>query len=430
MATVESSFNPTPTAGNIKLQGKYLSPLVEYVSSLELRDGMFLIAPGPKFQVLKESMARVFDPYIEVDDVQSIVFRQCIQFERKWSGKRSGALSSEENQDLRDELVGQIKSFFESIPRPCTLRVSLPSFPRLAGPVRRVAEDVRLVSVAAAPTDNKLRGGALSLLFYESDPAPDTWLELMATGYADHSPNSRTAAECLSMAKQCAFVLTGLGLCATHWNPRKAKATFSDGASEPFYAMEIPEAVQRLYGRLQINESKLRVRGSAPKGAESAQTLLTEPDREPRSDEERLIAIDSMLGPLRRYFNARSEQDFQQIAAAIEWYQDSVYADNDTFAYIAACVGLEALIGSEDEHLDSLSKRLADRYAFLIGTSRKDREELRQQYNRVLRVRGELVHGKAARLAPKERSLLNTAQMMLMRLIWKELNRVWRAVEP
>jgi len=146
--------------------------------------------------------------------------------------------------------------------------------------------------------------------------------------------------------------------------------------------------------------------------------------RPPKNEEEARRAQDHVLSDVRRYFAARSDEDFGQIAAAIEWYQDSMWAENDTFAYIAACIGLEAVLGSGEEHLDSLSKRLADRYAFLMGKGRKEREELRAAYSSVLNLRGRLVHGKAARLDSKERPLLKKVQDLLLQLLWKEIHRI------
>ena len=208
------------------------------------------------------------------------------------------------------------------------------------------------------------------------------------------------------------------------YSPGKAQASFSEGSDQAFLTIEIPESVGRLYAKLKINESKLLMYNWLLPDIPVGGSFLADPGRAPQNEEEKLLALNLLLSDVRRYFRARPHEDFKQIAAAIEWYQDSLWADNDTFAYIAACVGLEAVIGSPDEQLDSLSKRLADRYAFLMGKGRKDREHLRKSYADVLKLRGRLVHGKAARLAADERHLLRTAQDLLLNVLWKEVNRI------
>lgn len=153
-------------------------------------------------------------------------------------------------------------------------------------------------------------------------------------------------------------------------------------------------------------------------------SLLTHPSRSPQSDEEVSDAIEQCLQPVKRYFKARSNPDFESIAAAIEWFLDSQFAENDTFSYIAACIGLEAILGSSG-HVDGLSKRLTDRYAFMLGGSRQEREEAISQYTQVLNLRGKLVHAKAARLGRDDRPLLFVARNMLLRVIRHELRRIF-----
>jgi len=99
---------------------------------------------------------------------------------------------------------------------------------------------------------------------------------------------------------------------------------------------------------------------------------------------------------------------------------------NHTFSYVAACIGLEALFGS-DGYLENMSKRLADRYAFLIGKSREEHEQLISDYTEVLKLRGRLVHSKATRLKAEDVGLLATAQRMLLNAIWHELHAMYKS---
>jgi hypothetical protein len=420
--TQPSPLESESDVGNVTINGKYLAAIESYVRTLTLGADDFLITPNAEFEALIKLMSKLCGSHLTAENVQSILFRECLRFEIRHQG-RTGALDAPENDDLRNALVLQIKAYFESIPRPCTLRIELPQFPEVVGSMTALAPNVKLVSVARLKGANKLadlfRPGAS-----DDSLRNGTCLEITVHGYGDLSANSPATAACLSIAKQCAFILTSFGLCKSAYSQKGAGATFSDGADQPFNDIVIPEAVRVQYGRLKINESKLLMYGWLSGAGAGPGLLLTDPGHPPRNEEEMALALNYLLIDVRRYFESRSNEDFEQIAAAIEWYQDSVGADNDTFAYIAACVGLEAILGSHDEQLDSLSKRLADRYAFLMGKGRSHREELRKSYAKVLKLRGLLVHGKAARLAADERPVLAEAQDMLLRLIWKEVHRI------
>lgn len=423
MTTAQSPVDPSSGAGRKRISGKYLAALENYVETLELEPDEFLAKTNPQFEVLKESMSRMFSPHLTSDEAQAIVFKQCMRVQVDAEDRR-GSLAVPENRDLRDQLVERLKSYFESLPRTCTLRIELPGFPELDGVLSDLAPDVRLISTPPLGT-NKLLAFALQGGFPDGTVRSKASLEISTEGYGSASAHSRGAAECLSVAKQCAFVMTAFGLCDFKIFSQKSRATFSDGASEAFFNMEMPEAVGRLYSQLKVDESKLRVyQWQLEPDKRFPYSSLLDEGRTPTNSAEKALALDHLFLDVRRFFRCRSNEDFEQIAAAIEWYQDSKWADNDTFAYIAACVGLEAVIGSKDEQLDTLSKRLGDRYAFLIGKGRRDREALRAQYNEVLKLRGQLVHGKAARLAPEQRPLLRTAQDMLLNVIWKELLRI------
>lgn len=127
-----------------------------------------------------------------------------------------------------------------------------------------------------------------------------------------------------------------------------------------------------------------------------------------------------------QFFGKNEHPDFSAISASLEWFHDSVHAENQTFAYLAACIGLEALIGNEKRQISEMSKRLTDRYGFLMGRSRQERETLALRYEKVLEVRGKLVHAKVARLSGEDHQYLSIAQDMLLKALRKELHRIFR----
>jgi hypothetical protein len=65
-------------------------------------------------------------------------------------------------------------------------------------------------------------------------------------------------------------------------------------------------------------------------------------------------------------------------------------------------IALEALLGDEEEESIAngrITDRLADRYAFLVGTTAMDRARRRDGFKRLYKVRGRVVHGNQSRAA-------------------------------
>jgi hypothetical protein len=403
-----------PAEGGKRLNGKYLQLLESFADSLILHPDEFLLDPTPEYDALVSGMSKVFFEHLTPENVESIIFRQCMYFEAENPG-RVAALSAPENKELRDSLVSRLKSFFESIPRRCSLRIELPSLSVQPG-LTPLAPDVNLIGPIRAAETNLLR----------PDPEPFVALEISVDGFGDHTADSPAVSTALSIAKQFAFVMNAFNIVRVSYTDKVAESSFRDSENSWYSQITLPEGVRRSFSRIKLNENKLVFHEWMKADSKTVLGLLRFADagRAPSGELEEKLAQDYLLNDVRRFFSARADEDFEQIAAAIEWYQDSLWAENDTFAYIAACIGLEAVLGSSDEQLDSLSKRLADRYAFLMGKGRKEREALRTAYSDVLKLRGRLVHGKAARLDPKERPLLKKVQDLLLQLLWKEIHRI------
>lgn len=405
----------------IELKGKYLRVVEDYVDTLELSE-KFLLSFGTEWSKLIDTMADLHRNILGPDDVEGILINECISL-RHSLRERTGPLSAPQNKDVRDALVSRLKSFFESLPRKYTLRIQLPSFPPAAGRTLSLAPDVRLVyQTKEGMEKNRLATAAYGPLAYPQ--AGERFMEFDAEGYSDHSARSPAASACISLAKQYLFIAQNFDVCSSGYSGVSAVAAFNEGTPDTFGVLSIPERLGHEFAQLKFDEGELLVNGAWMYGEPVQGSLLGHPSRAPQSEEEVADAIEQRLQPVRRYFNARSNPDFESIAAAIEWFLDSQFAENDTFAYIAACIGLEAILGSSG-HVDGLSKRLTDRYAFMLGGSRKEREEAISQYTRVLNLRGKLVHAKAARLGREDRPLLFVARRMLLQVLRHELRRIY-----
>ena len=71
--------------------------------------------------------------------------------------------------------------------------------------------------------------------------------------------------------------------------------------------------------------------------------------------------------------------------------------------------------------MDAMSSRLCDRYGFLLGAGRNERERLSLEYRDILNLRGKLVHARSKRLTAGEREKLSQVQRMLAKVIDREI---------
>jgi hypothetical protein len=149
---------------------------------------------------------------------------------------------------------------------------------------------------------------------------------------------------------------------------------------------------------------------------------FSKPPRLAKSPKEVLDSLEEKVGPIRQFFARAQTEEGKSIGAAMEWYLDAEAGENETLAYLSCCIGLEAILGDHSASGgDNVSgDRLADRYAFLLGKKHETRRELRREYKQVLDARGDLVHGRAARIPEKHKHKLRSVRQMLWQVLWHE----------
>lgn len=414
-----------PRVRRVKLKGKHLQAVHDYVGAIVWYTD-FPVVVGPKREELLKLVTSLHPSVLTDEDVQSFLTSEAIRLLREVGS--AGSMSDPSNQaKFVQAFVGRLQERIEGLPDKYRVRISLPSFPKLERASLRITDEVRLV-VANGPvgrnSDESAKLSALARAITDMHQPLQTFLEFDAIGFIDGADSS-AAGRFLATAKQCAFLFSATGAGKFDWSESMALATYDPspygGTNARF---ELPHGVSRCFGRLKANEADWTVYRGKP-GAVSS---LLGSGRPPEDDAERLEALQSSLYPIGRFLACRDHPEFTSIAAAMEWHQDSTWADNQTFAYLAACIGLEAVMGG-DGHMENMSRRLADRYAFLVGRGRRERDELVKQYEAVLNLRGRLVHAKTARLAAKDEALLRQAQSMLLRVIWREMHEMYRTIE-
>lgn len=110
------------------------------------------------------------------------------------------------------------------------------------------------------------------------------------------------------------------------------------------------------------------------------------------------------------------------VRSAIEWGFDGAANGNRTMGFIQTCIGLEALLGDK-KHLAqaSITAKLADRCAFLLGKTPSERQKLTEQFLKIYDLRSKLVHGVSTKVKENEDGLISEAEHLLKRLVHKEI---------
>lgn len=114
----------------------------------------------------------------------------------------------------------------------------------------------------------------------------------------------------------------------------------------------------------------------------------------------------------------RHAKQLKHVFAACEWGLEAQVEANQTFSFIKTCIGLEALHG--DGNKDEKERSLSDRYAYSLGVSPTDREEIKDLFRILYKKRSILVHGSASRLSRDDLKIAHQAEQLLWKAIIKE----------
>jgi hypothetical protein len=395
----------------IKLHGKYLKVVEDFAGVLSHEN--WHRCPGtPEYGALVRAVETLHGEFLSTENARTIVYVEVAIF---FTAERNQGKVLALDASARSELVLSLKNYIESLPLEYAFSIQLPAFTWLGAYDIPVTEKIRLVSVEDASGAGNQRLNALA-----PKPSGESVLSITVHGFGSHSPDSPATADAISIAKQCAFLLDAYGICRSRYFEGRATASLITQVDQSLQFVNLPDSLVRCFGSLALNEETLNVYDP-----DVGKTVLNS-FRTAETDEEKIEGLRSSIANLSRFFKLAAHPDFPRIAAAIEWYQDSIFADNQTFAFLAACIGLEALIGSEGQ-MDQMSMRLADRYAYLMGKGWSDRERLSNEFRQILNVRGKLVHARQARLSAEHQTAFRTAQSMLLEASRKELNEMYRS---
>ncbi|MDA8258143.1 MAG: HEPN domain-containing protein [Betaproteobacteria bacterium] len=342
----------------------------------------------------------------------------------------------------------EMRIFLESLPRPYFICFELPLFPRYGIAEIALGAGVSIIQTVGntygdlVEKPNTLRGlfslGADQVEWRDRLKADTVYLRFEVPGYADRSLTSYSPARAFARLKH--FLVLGFSsgvlrhrelgeILIENRSMDPTQTTIDVIAYNPddyqreTYRLRLPDGASKHVRWFRINEDSLTIHDG-----KSGTTILG--GRVAETSEDKTKALPSALSTTMRLQQLdESHKDADRIRAALEWYFDADTADNQTVAFLQRCIGLEAILG-DDENLRTtpLTDRLADRYAYLMGQTASERIGLREHFRKVYGRRSDVVHSRRAAARIDFRNEIE-AQTMLSNLIRKEVSGLLRTLK-
>jgi hypothetical protein len=328
---------------------------------------------------------------------------------------------------LEDQLVSETESIPHQYLAEFPLKISLPM-----GAARiQLSRDMELVEVEQrvnVPHSASLFSG-LSELATLPKVEQQTLLRVRVAGFFDGHAEDSAAHAALATLRQFVALSMASGEMeidsqsgATAIVRTSSVTRISSKVVSRERSFELPSNVQRMLSRYAIagrafrNPSNARLQGEGGLAMAAANF--------PVSENERPSVLKKNLDVLIRVLRAH-KKDGENLRTAAEWLFDSESEENETTALLYASIGLEAVLDAPE---GAVTARLADRLAWFLGRTRKERNALTVEYQNFYRVRSGLVHGRERRLDDDGRSKLLWARRTLRSVISRELEQWPEAV--
>jgi len=362
--------------------------------------------------------------WINIDDVYSIFFT--VTYDQLAAQLKSAEDKNGPLKDLLDEagiktLTEYLTKFYCEIPIAYNIYLKIPEG-NIAFPSLQLSQNFALAFFSKGdeiPWGEDLRqGGLLAAL---SDPShfhkPKAYFKFSISGYCRNNYRNQTVRRALTNLKIAIFQAlyaniirisdrrpAAFGLLGelTHHSIEKhyLECVEKYPIATRTIRVELPFDLSLFLSSLEINETK-----SSPLVHIS-------------SDQHSLV-FGRIFKAVSALINCDSENT-GRIKSAIEWYIDSYTTENTTISFLQICIALEAIFG-DDNGREGITKTLADRCAYLIGTSIQDRKKIRERFEKLYSVRSKLVHGSVASLTHDERQNLEWGREIAIQSIQKEI---------
>jgi hypothetical protein len=361
--------------------------------------------------------------WLTVSDVYSIFIDhvyQAVLLQKPEDGQVNGLLPEILGENEFNALVLRLLSYFEGIPRKYSMYMPVPSVPPLLETVQ-ITDVVRLERVTSrkAFPGNARPGGLLGLFGDKIEP-PLYCLVFEVSGYCGRNFSSSAARRALSTFKIAMQQVVARGLFKLRTNTPAGLGLLSNWAAynvtKHFLVAVDHEPSASPTENLELPIEICRFLESHEFAGENGQVATA-------------VASGALPRLLATYLNfaaklnSTENQDSARVKTASEWAFDAYLNDNPTLSFLQTCIALEALYGDDGDG-DNLTKTLADRCAYLIGSDIKGRRTIRENFRALYSVRSKIVHGCVGALAADEERYLDWGKSILECSIFKEIKHL------
>jgi len=385
---------------------------------------------GHAIKMLQNQICKAppWNEHLSEFDVLRIIASRFYSFRKRLPNGFVGLIRNSPDSNLFADIETDIRSYFESIPRPYYVFFPLPQLMSLGVADLAVGEDIFLIdtSITNGTQQEKIHTGLLAQYAGLSGPAYPglrpgmRYLRLAASGYCYTSMESEPVAAALADFKQLLFFGKTSGLLHSKEHSLAGlPLTFQERSTPAFVrhqdlsedeeiSIELPIETFDYLSKLQIDESKLKYlsKGKTALGGEFK--LAT-------TEEEKVEAIlDAFRRACAFISLPKDDPDIDRVRTAIQWYIDAETTQNQAISFLQRCIGLEALLGAGDDSRErGVTDRLSDRFAYLLGRTQSERAHWKEEFTEIYRKRSDIVHSRVARLQAVDFKASKKAELML-----------------
>jgi hypothetical protein len=403
----------------MSLQARHKTLIAKYVDSTFSNEGVFNVV-NPLFAHFRQLVLGLpgCDDLTE-GDVLNIAADILYKVQHERAGRPL--------EQCREQATTDLIQFVEQLPKPYTICFGLPKLKGL--PDFRIALSDRIELRGSGQPQTPINKIAAVLMQQPEADSAEVVLRISAKGYVPGwSSRSQATADAIALAKQSLFLLLLVDAFKLDgWPKARGRAEAIDEPAQRTLPIAISGQLSERLGSLSLNEDQLQVLDDSRDPSRPISLLFAQ-FRKAETPEEKLRALAPKLEFIKNFYSQAGAMGFGQICTAIEWYQDSHLADDESMAFISACIGLESILGEDEQAkgLSEISRRLGDRYAFMLGKDRSERSRLAQDFCQVTDLRGRLVHARTARLKIRDRHHLDVVRDMLWKTITHEMQPLLR----
>lgn len=374
--------------------------------------------------------------YEQVSDYLS----EHVEKRRETSGDLKDIITNEGIESVSNRII----DYIESIPRKYFVYFELPSVKGIGVKEINLTDDISLIERVDENDFSEIKIPVEEVSWLRTALGPydnyslskgRLYIRIQTDGYSDGTLESSATKKAYSRFKQVFLlaklskvlietketVTLGLGQVIGSYfnNPQVFVVDAMELNAEKNYSISLPKVVSDYISKISINENILKPDKYEFIDVKFEDKVALTPNDIAKILKKRLQHAVKLLQ------SSDEDENVRPIKTAIEWAFDSLTNDNETVAFIQSCIGLEAILGDENEnHKRPLDDKLADRCAYLLGKKISERKELREDFIKLYDTRSELIHGRKAELDEGQRYFLRFSQRILSGIIWKEISYI------